>query len=102
MNRRERRRLEKDLGITKHKQKMNLTQRLKSIRDGVEAGRERSIEARENRKRQENEEADKLASAEISSLSTTLMIRDGLSWHEATEAAKREVAEKHIHETEIS
>ena len=102
MNRRERRRLEKDLGITKHKQRMNYSQRIKSIQDGAESGKERSTEAKENRRRQENEEADKVASAEISSLSTTLMIRDGLSWHEATEAAKREVAEKHIHETEIS
>ena len=100
MNRRERRRLEKDLGITKHKQRMNLTQRLKSISDGVEAGKERSTEAKENRRRQENEEADKVASAQISSLSTTLMIRDGLSWHEATEAAKREIEEKHVQETE--
>ena len=101
MNRRERRRLEKDLGIIKHKQKMNLGDRLKSIQNGVEAGKERNTTAKENRKRQENEEADKQAGADISSLATTLMIRDGLSWHEALEAAKREVEKRNVQETEV-
>ena len=46
---------------------------------------------KEERRRQEQEAEDKKAQMEVSSLATTIMIRDGLSWHEALEAAKKEI-----------
>lgn len=101
MNRRQRRSIEKDLGIQAHKRKMTYKERIKSIQQGVQAGKERSIDAQENRKRQENAGRDAQISQETSSLATTIMIRDGLSWHEANEAAKREIAERYTGEEEL-
>jgi len=98
MNRRERRKIEKDLGIIKFKQKLNYKEKLKSIHEGISSGKNKIIEAKEKRKRVENENSDKLASTEMSSLATTLMLRDNLSWHEATEAAKKEI--KKVKESE--
>lgn len=91
MNRRERRKIEKDLGLIKHKQSLSVEKRLKYLQDGVETGKSRDAEAQANRKKQENEADDQRAAQEIASLATTLMIRDGLSWYEAVEAAKREI-----------
>ena len=91
MNRRERRKVEKKLGLLKHKNSLSPSKRIKYIQDNFKGGKNRENEMKEERKRQENEEKDRQTSADIASLATTLMIKNGLSWIEALEAAKKEL-----------
>ena len=91
MNRKERRHMEKQLGITKKKQKLTVNQRLKETRKNIEAGRKKDGEMKEARRRQENEAADKAAAHRVSSLAVTLLVKHGLSWYEALKAAKLQI-----------
>ena len=98
MNRAERRKLEKDLGITKHRQQMTMKDRLKNLQQNIQAGRERNTQAEENRRLQENSAADAAQDQEISSLATSIMIKEGLSWYESLESAKREIESRYVKE----
>lgn len=91
MNRKERRSLEKKIGVIKYRQKMNFKEKMEEIRKNIQSGKERESEMKESIRRQLNEESDKKAAMELSSLATTLMIKNNLSWHEALEAAKSEI-----------
>ncbi len=92
MNRRQKRQMEKQLGLTKRRQNLSITQKIKENEENILVGRRKNQEMIEERRRQENEAADKAAAMEVSSLATTLMVQHKLSWHQALEAAKLEIA----------
>ena len=95
MNRRQRKQMEKQLGITKLKQKMTNKERFEAIRENIIAGKQMEAEMRETRRRQEENQQDKNASSRISSIATDLMINKGMDYvaaqAEAKEQYKREV-----------
>jgi hypothetical protein len=83
------------------RQKMTMAERLKNLQSNIKTGKEREAEQAEARKRKENEEADRQAAMELKSLATSIMIRDGSSWYESIEAAKREIQSVAAKEEEI-
>ena len=88
MNRKERRRMEKQLGITKLHQKKSTNQKISEIGSNLASGKERKAKTERARVLQEQETSETEISATISSLATTLTIQEGLSWYDAMEKAK--------------
>ena len=101
MNRRQKREMEKRLGITKHKQKMGLADRMKSIQSNIKDGRKKEQEMKESIKRKQNESKEKQMESDIASLATTIAVRDGINWFDAMEQAKREVMELYTKSEEV-
>ena len=95
MNRAQKRKMEKQLGITKKHQSLTTAQKIQETSQNVKAGRRKNEEMAETRKKQENEENDKIISAKISSLATTIMIRDDVEWYQALESAKVEIEKEY-------
>jgi hypothetical protein len=89
MNRRERRALEKKLGITKHRKSMTFDKRIESIRQNIIEGKKKQDGMKENQRVQENKDKDQAESNQIASLATELMIKNGISYIEALEEAKK-------------
>ena len=92
--------MEKELGLTKRRQSLTIQQKLNETHENIEAGKKKSADMQEARRRKENEEADKIAQHELSSLATTLMVKHGLEWYQALEAAKREIESRSLIEDE--
>ena len=88
MNRKARRNMEKQLGITKLHQKKTTQQKLKNIGGNIESGKERKAKTERARTLQEQETSEGEITATINSLATTLTISEGLSWYDAIEKAK--------------
>jgi len=95
MNRRERKLMEKRLGLDKYKKGLPRIQRFEMMSQNIIEGKKKEAEMKELRRRQENESDDKLASTRIASIATDLMINKGMDWvsaqAEAAEVYKREV-----------
>jgi hypothetical protein len=89
MNRRERRSIEKRLGITEHRKSMTFNKRIESIRQNIIEGKKKQNGMKENQRVQENKENDQAESNQIASLATELMVKNGLSYIEALEEAKK-------------
>jgi hypothetical protein len=90
MNRRERRRMEKQLGLTKHHQKKTIKQKLSTLQDNIASGKQKSEKTQYARAKQEQNISEEEANQRISSIATTLTISEGLSWYDAMEKAKKE------------
>lgn len=88
MNRRERKHMEKQLGMNKHKKNMTREERFENMRQNIESGRKIQEEMKEVRRRQEQGNIDKEASQRISSIATDLMVNQGIPYVEAQEKAK--------------
>ncbi len=88
MNRKSRRNMEKQLGITKIHQKKSIQQKLKEIGSNLESGRERKAKTERARVLQKQETSEEEITAAINSIATTLTISEGLSWYDAIEKAK--------------
>lgn len=93
MNRKERRRIEKQMGIQKHKRSLPKNARFDLLRQNIAEGKKKQEEMKENRRLQENREEDRKQSIDVASKATELMIQDGLSYIDALEKAK-ELAEE--------
>lgn len=83
MNRRQRRQMEKQLGLTKYKRSLSFNERIKQLSNSIAQGNEKQAAMKETVRRQEDAQSDADASNEIASLATTLVVRDGLSYAEA-------------------
>ncbi len=88
MNRRERRRVEKQLGIQKHKKRFTGKKGFELLRQNIENGNKKQEEMKETRRLQENQEKERKQSVDVASKATELMIKEGLSYIEAIEKAK--------------
>jgi hypothetical protein len=95
MNRRERKLMEKRLGLDKYKKSLPRAQRFEMMRQNIESGNKMQEQMKETKRLQENQKSDSIASARISYIATDLMINKGMDWvsaqAEAVEVYKREV-----------
>lgn len=88
MNRSGRRKMEKQLGITKIHQKKTIQQKINGIGSNIESGKDRKAKTQRARVLQEQETSEVEVSNKINSIATTLTISEGLSWFDAIEKAK--------------
>jgi len=91
MNRKERRRLEKQLGIKKPK---NLKDFGEKVRRNIEQGKHTQDLMRDNVRRQKGEMDDKHISDLIASKATEFIVQEGISYIDALEKARNFYAEK--------
>ena len=88
MNRKERRHMEKQLGITKMKKNMTNKERFEQMSQNIEHGRELEAKMKETVRVQGNKKIDEDSAARISSITTDLMINQGVAYVDAVEQAK--------------
>lgn len=91
MNRRDRRAMQKKLGINKTNKNVSLNEKFEKIRQNIISGKQKQFEMQENVRRQTNQSSDIELNNRISSLATTLMIQDGLEYIDALEKAKEQL-----------
>jgi hypothetical protein len=94
MNRRERKALEKRLGLHKHKKNMTRQARFENMRENILEGKKKQEEMREVRRLQEEGQEVEIQSSNIATLATDLMVKEDLSYIDALEKAKEILAEK--------
>lgn len=90
MNRRQRKQMEKSLGLTKLKSKMTRKEKFEMIHQNVQEGKRKQEEMKENVRVQKDGNKDEVDNNKISSRATELMISEGLSYIDALEKAKEE------------
>ena len=88
MNRRERRHMEKQLGIAKMKKKMTNKEKFESMSQNIEHGRELQAKMKETVRVQGQKKLDEDSATRISSITTDLMINKDVPYVEAVEQAK--------------
>jgi len=88
MNRRERRNLEKRLGLQKHAKTLTREEKFERMRQNIIEGKKKEAEMKEMLRVKENGEQDKIDNNKIASMATDLMIKDGMSYIDALEKAK--------------
>jgi hypothetical protein len=88
MNHKQKREMEKKLGLLAYRKKLPRAERFELIRQNIIAGKKKEAELKGEVVRQENKADDDAKSNQIASLATTLMITEGLSYIDALEKAK--------------
>ena len=88
MNHREKRKMEKDLGILKVKRKLNFNDWSEEVRKNIIAGKEKQEMMKDNVRRQNNVVADTQATNRIASIATDLMFNKKMSYADAQTKAK--------------
>ena len=88
MNHKQKREMEKKLGLLAYRKKLPRAERFELIRQNIIAGKRKEAELKGEVVRQENKADDDAKSNQIASLATTLMITEGLSYIDALEKAK--------------
>jgi len=88
MNRRERRHMEKQLGITKMKKKMTNKERFEQMSQNIEHGKDLQKQMKETVRIQSQKKLDEGSAARISSIATDLMINKDVPYVDAVEQAK--------------
>jgi len=88
MNRRERKAMEKRLGLDKYKKGLPRAERFEMTRQNILEGKKLESQMKEVRRVQENQTNDNAASARIASIATDLIVNKGMSWVEAQDKAK--------------
>ena len=88
MNRRERKIMEKRLGLHKHKKNMTRQERFRQMSENIAEGKNMQERMKEVRRLQEQGKQDEVASARISSIATDLIVNEGMDWVSAQEEAK--------------
>ena len=94
MTRIERRKLERKFGLDVQKKSLPRNQQWEMIRQNIIAGKKKQGEEKETVRVQENAAKDQANSAQVASLATTYMVKDGLSYIEALEKAKLSLSTK--------
>ena len=91
MNHKQKREMEKKLGLLAYRKKLPRAERFELIRQNIIAGKKKEAELKGEVVRQENKADDDAKSNQIASLATTLMITEGLSYIDALEKAKIQI-----------
>ena len=99
MNNREKRKMEKDLGILKVKRKLNFNDWAEEVRKNIDAGREKQNIMRDVVRRQHSAVSDAQATNRIASIATDLMFNKKMSYIDAQAKAK-EIYEEELSKTE--
>lgn len=87
MNRRERKAMEKKMGLDDYKKSLPRAQRFEMMRQNIIQGKKIEEEMKDLRRRQDNEKSDNIAASRIASIATDLMINKGMDWVSAQEEA---------------
>lgn len=101
MNRRERRAIEKKVGITAKKQHMTFQQRAEMLRENMSRGKDGHFNNTVNKQVQEQEALDREMNAQVASLSTTLMVTEGLSYIDALYKAREQVEKQYLEKAKV-
>jgi len=88
MNRRERRNLEKRLGLQKHMKTLTREEKFERIRQNIIEGKKKEEEMKETVRVMQGGDKDKVDNNKIASMATDLMIKEGMSYIDALEKAK--------------
>lgn len=94
MNHKERRRVERNLGILKHKNSLTRVERFERMRQNILEGKQKEKKMREIRRLQEEGQKDEKSNNDLATLATELMVKEDLSYIDALEKAKEILAEK--------
>lgn len=94
MNNREKRRMQKSLGILKHKNSLPRKDRFERMRQNIIEGKQKEQEMIEIVRVQKQGKKDEIDNNKIASKATELMIKENLSYMEALEKAKEIYKEK--------
>lgn len=89
MNRRERKRMEKQFGISKYKKKMSRAQRFENMRENILHGKELEAKMQEVRRVQEQKKSDDNSANRIASIATDLIVNKEMDYVTAMEEAKK-------------
>jgi hypothetical protein len=90
MNRRERKKLEKKLGITKYRKSLPLNQRFEIIRQNIIDGNKRQGKLKEDIRVKENAQADADINKKIADRALELMMEENMDYYSAQEKSKEE------------
>lgn len=85
MNRKERRKLEKQIGIFKNKQKLSREKRLKMMSDNILKAKQKSEQMVEERRVEEQRKIDEVSQNSITSRALSLSVKEGITMREATQ-----------------
>lgn len=94
MNRKERRKAEKKLGIDKFRRSLPFSQRCELIRGNILEGKKKQEEMKETVRIQDQKDQENLINSQISKRSLDLMINEDMDYYSATEKAKLEFGQK--------
>lgn len=94
MNRRERRAMEKRLGITKYKRSLPLSKRFEMIEQNIIEGNKMQAKLKEEIRIKENAKSDAEINKKIADRALELMLKDGMDYYSANEKAKEEFGQK--------
>jgi hypothetical protein len=94
MNRRERKQLEKRLGLNKFKKTLTRQQRFDRMRENIIEGRKKEEEMKEVVRLQKEGKVMEVDNNQIASIATDLMVNEGMSYIDALEKAKETYLEK--------
>lgn len=89
MNNREKRQMEKKLGLLKVKSKLRLEHWIEEVQQNIQSGKRKQEEMKEIRRMQENKAEEKAQSEQIASIATDLMFNKKMPFAQAQEEAKR-------------
>jgi len=89
MNRKERKQLEKRLGLNKFKKTLTRQQRFDRMRENIIEGRKKEEEMKEVVRLQKEGKVNEVDNNQIASLATDIMINEGMSYIDALEKAKQ-------------
>lgn len=94
MNRRERKIMEKQLGLDKYKKTMPRFERFEMIRQNIIEGRKKEDQLKEERRIKDNAKEEELLNKKISDRALELMMKDSMDYYSANEKAKKEYSKK--------
>jgi hypothetical protein len=94
MNRAERRKMEKKLGLDKVKKSLPRNLRWEKVRQNIADGNKKEEAMKESVRVQDQKDNDAKINSQISSRALDLMIKDGMDYYSATEKAKEEFSTK--------
>lgn len=92
MNRKERKQMEKKLGIAKYKQSLTRAQRFELMAQNIAEGKKKQERLKEEMRIQSNAQKDAIVNKKISDRALELMLNDGLDYYSAQEKAKEEAS----------
>jgi hypothetical protein len=94
MNRRERRAMEKRLGITKYRKSLPLSKRFEMIDQNIIEGKKMQNKLKEDNRVKDNAKADAEINKKIADRALELMMKEDMDYYSATEKAKEEFGKK--------
>lgn len=92
MNRKQRRQMEKNLGITKQRKKYDRKTYFEILQRNVQEGKKKQEEMKELRRRQEQESNDDVDSKKINQLATEISEKENIPFIDAVEKAKQQLS----------